>query len=195
MDINERILNAATRVFARSGYGGARMAEIASEAGVNKATIYYHIGGKDDLYREVLHRVIKKVAHNLDYVFSTPMKPLEKLQAYIETINRIMAENPYVPPIVIREIVTGGAHIPQMVIDELLKVIGRLGEIITEGVERGELHPVHPFLFHIMTAGSCALSRLAGALSSRMPQIKDFLPEEKLGDNLKELLTRAISRR
>ncbi|MFN2441829.1 MAG: TetR/AcrR family transcriptional regulator, partial [Thermoanaerobaculia bacterium] len=38
----ERILAAAGDIFARSGYDGARVDEIATRAGVNKAMVYYH---------------------------------------------------------------------------------------------------------------------------------------------------------
>lgn len=195
MEVVDRIMKAATEVFARSGYSGARVAEIAQLARVNKATIYYHIGGKEDLYREVLHGVISKVADELDHVFSSPLKPWEKIQAYVDTINRVMEENPHVPPIVIRELATGGEHIPQLVIEDLIKIIQRLGQVITEGVMKGELFPIHPLLLHIMTAGSLALYRTAGDVISRLPRLHDVPLSSEVGSQVKEIITRAIKRR
>jgi TetR/AcrR family transcriptional regulator len=52
------ILKAAASVFSESGFSGARVDEIAKRAGVNKATIYYHIGDKEKLYAEVISNVI-----------------------------------------------------------------------------------------------------------------------------------------
>lgn len=46
----ERILEAARGCFSREGYAGARVAEIARQAGVNPAVIYRHFAGKRELF-------------------------------------------------------------------------------------------------------------------------------------------------
>jgi AcrR family transcriptional regulator len=48
----ERLLDAATEVFADRGYAGATVSEICERAGANLAAINYHFGGKDELYAE-----------------------------------------------------------------------------------------------------------------------------------------------
>ncbi|MCA1790094.1 MAG: TetR/AcrR family transcriptional regulator, partial [Thioalkalivibrio sp.] len=53
-DVMQRILDAATEVFANQGLAGARMDEIAARAGVSKALIYYHIPDKESLYASVM---------------------------------------------------------------------------------------------------------------------------------------------
>jgi AcrR family transcriptional regulator len=45
-DTETRILDAARRVFIRRGTAGARMQEIAAEAGVNQALVHYYFGSK-----------------------------------------------------------------------------------------------------------------------------------------------------
>src|SRR5437660_12011340 len=45
----ERILDAAVRVFAEKGFFGAKVSEIAREAGVADGTIYLYFKSKDDL--------------------------------------------------------------------------------------------------------------------------------------------------
>jgi AcrR family transcriptional regulator len=52
----ERIIAAATSLFAEHGYDGTSTRRIAAEAGLNMATVAYHVGGKPDLYREVMLR-------------------------------------------------------------------------------------------------------------------------------------------
>src|SRR4051812_48519646 len=47
------LIAAAARVFARSGFHGASLDEIASEAGYTTGAIYWHFGGKDDLFLAV----------------------------------------------------------------------------------------------------------------------------------------------
>ncbi len=48
------LLARATREFADRGYDGARIDEIALQAGINKRMIYAYFGDKDGLYRAVL---------------------------------------------------------------------------------------------------------------------------------------------
>lgn len=45
----ERILEAATRVFARRGYHGARVSDIASEAGIAYGLVYHYFKNKDEI--------------------------------------------------------------------------------------------------------------------------------------------------
>lgn len=51
-----RILDRAEHLFARLGFGGVSMREIAKEAGVHHHTIQHHYGSKDELYEMVLNR-------------------------------------------------------------------------------------------------------------------------------------------
>jgi len=62
------IVAAATRVFLRSGYGGASMDVIALEAGVSKQTIYNHFGSKEALFGAI----IKDLCEQLLTPFVTP---------------------------------------------------------------------------------------------------------------------------
>src|SRR5919197_2535533 len=52
----KRILDAAIEAFSAKGYAGARVAEIADRAGVNKQLIAYYFGGKEGLYQEIGRR-------------------------------------------------------------------------------------------------------------------------------------------
>ena len=53
---SERILDAAEELFARHGYDGVTMRQIASKAGVDVALASYHFGKKMDLFHAVFHR-------------------------------------------------------------------------------------------------------------------------------------------
>jgi AcrR family transcriptional regulator len=58
----DQILAAATRAFARSGFVGTGLDDIAAEAGVSRAILYRHFDTKHDLYRDVLDRVCDRLA-------------------------------------------------------------------------------------------------------------------------------------
>jgi AcrR family transcriptional regulator len=48
------VLDAAARLFARKGYAGTNLAEIAAEAGIKTGSLYYHFDSKEELVSEVL---------------------------------------------------------------------------------------------------------------------------------------------
>ena len=50
----QRILEAATQEFARKGFDGARIDDIARQATANKQMLYHYFGNKDDLFTKVL---------------------------------------------------------------------------------------------------------------------------------------------
>ena len=55
-----KILKAARNVFSKEGFNGARVDEIAKQANVNKAMIYYHFKSKEDLYDSVVDSIFFK---------------------------------------------------------------------------------------------------------------------------------------
>src|SRR5579863_9778452 len=57
----EAILDAARKVFARNGFAGGIVDEIAAEAGLAKGTIYLYFKSKKEIYRALLHRDMEAV--------------------------------------------------------------------------------------------------------------------------------------
>jgi len=60
--IEENILKAAEKVFTLKGKNGARMQEIADEAGVNKSLIHYYFRNKDNLFQKAFESAITELA-------------------------------------------------------------------------------------------------------------------------------------
>jgi AcrR family transcriptional regulator len=59
----QRLIQAATRLFADSGFRGASVRDICNLAGANPGAVSYHFGGKRQLYRSVLRQAAEGVAH------------------------------------------------------------------------------------------------------------------------------------
>lgn len=56
----EQIIDAATHVFARSGYAKARMDDIAKETGVSKGTLYWYFKNKDAILLAILDNLLDR---------------------------------------------------------------------------------------------------------------------------------------
>ena len=59
------ILRGASRAFARTGFAGTSMDDVAAECGVSKLILYRHFDTKEDLYRAVLQRVFERHGEEL----------------------------------------------------------------------------------------------------------------------------------
>ena len=59
-DSAERILQAASRLFAERGFNGVSIRVIAAAVGLNVATVHYHAGSKRDLYLKVIGRLYEE---------------------------------------------------------------------------------------------------------------------------------------
>jgi AcrR family transcriptional regulator len=62
MTTRERLIRAATRLFAENGYRGASVRDICNLAGANPGAVSYHFGGKRQLYRSVLRQAAAGLA-------------------------------------------------------------------------------------------------------------------------------------
>jgi AcrR family transcriptional regulator len=58
----QRLIQAATRLFADAGYRGASVRDICNLAGANPGAVSYHFGGKRQLYRSVLRQAAEGIA-------------------------------------------------------------------------------------------------------------------------------------
>lgn len=83
-DSKEKILTTAIEVFSQKGFHGVRMDEIAAKAGINKAMIYYYFSTKENLYHDLLKRVLWQAFDRLTQVFdkivTADLTPEEKIR-------------------------------------------------------------------------------------------------------------------
>ena len=66
----ERILVAALDEFSTKGFAGTRIDQIAQAAGVNKAMIYYHFAGKQELFDQLFQSEMELVKKELGLIMA-----------------------------------------------------------------------------------------------------------------------------
>ncbi len=192
-----QILAAAVHEFAEGGFAGARMDQIAGKAGVNKATIYYHIGDKQALYAAVLHDVFGQLAQSILQDVSEAATPLEKLKAYFHTIERTIFEYPDIPRIMLREVASRGEHLPDIVIADFIQIFLKLAEVLHQGESEGLFVKTFPIIVHFMTVGPYIfLKNLEGLIqrNRELAQIQGLHPSsfEEMKNEIEKLLLNAL---
>lgn len=89
-----RILSAAESEFARKGYDGARLRDVALAAGVHHALLHHYYGDKQGLFRVVVERAFAAASDQAYEALRTTSDVRELTERYIETLVDFFADNP-----------------------------------------------------------------------------------------------------
>jgi AcrR family transcriptional regulator len=100
----QRILAAARTVFIRRGTSGARMREIAEEAGVNQALLHYYYRSKDRLAEAVFQQAARGLLPPVVAVLGSDQTLEEKVERVVDHELRALLENPFLPGYILSEI-------------------------------------------------------------------------------------------
>jgi len=100
----EKIYEAARRIFILKGMDGARMQEIADEAGINKALLHYYFRSKENLFKAVFKDTFTKFFKKIGSIILSDAPIKEKLAVFVDNYVDLIEANPYVPQFIINEI-------------------------------------------------------------------------------------------
>ena len=144
LDVPERIMEEATRLFVTRGYHGISMREIAEAVGVSKAGLYYHFKDKEDLFIAILTTNLEQIDRMITQARQTGQTTREQIRQIIEAI---LGQAPHQRAI-IRLASQEMAHLSQTARDQFdqlyqAKFIDQLAAILREGRARGELRPIN----------------------------------------------------
>ena len=103
MTTEEKIFNAARIVFQKKGFTGARMQEIADEAGINKAMLHYCFKNKELLFQAVFMNAFGQLAPQINEIFNSNETVFEKIKKFTDSYISFVIQNPHLPAFVIQE--------------------------------------------------------------------------------------------
>src|SRR5688500_12830406 len=102
-ETEQRILTAARAVFIRRGTAGARMQEIAAEAGVNQALLHYYFRSKDRLSDAMFLQVASRIFPTVVQTLSSDLSLDEKIERIVPVYADNLAQNPFLPGYLLAE--------------------------------------------------------------------------------------------
>jgi TetR/AcrR family transcriptional regulator len=105
--LEQDILAAAKRLFARRGFGGVSLDHIAREAQISKQNLLYYFPSKEELYRRVLHSVLDVWLSYMDALSHRADDPEQALREYIAGKLRFSREHPDDSRVYANEVVSG----------------------------------------------------------------------------------------
>ena len=137
------ILQAAEKVFAEAGFGGATMQLIADVAGLPKANLHYYFTTKEDLYRRVVQNIFEFWLHAADSMDKAP-GPVEGIGAYIDAKMEISRCHPDGSKVWASEVMHGAPVIQDYLETTLRDWTTGRAALIQRWIDEGKMAPVNP---------------------------------------------------
>lgn len=141
---NERlILEAAEKVFAEAGFGGATMQLIADMAGLPKANLHYYFPTKEDLYRRVVRNIFE-IWLEAASSFDNAPGPVEGIGAYVAAKMDISRRHPHGSKVWASEVMHGAPVIQDYLETTLRDWTEDRAAVIRRWIAEGKMAAVDP---------------------------------------------------
>ena len=179
----ERILRAATDVFAQSGYFNAKVSEIARAAGVADGTIYLYFDGKEDLLTSIFRDHTRNYLQSLERDVANVSRAEERIRIairhHLETLGRDRSLA-IVAQVELRHSLKFMTLLSHQEIADYLNILRKIVEQgQTDGVFRRKLHPqlVAKAIFGIVDemVTSWILSEKDYSLADQSDEVAEFV--------------------
>jgi AcrR family transcriptional regulator len=143
VDTREKILETATRLFSTQGYANTSLSQVAKEAQVSKALIFWHFENKEKLFRTALQRTFEPYFINVVDDLEG-LSEIDQIKRLIDAYYSFVSENIYSVKFLVSLILREDKHPDDLVghMNELHRVYHNLlADIIDSGRQKGLLRP------------------------------------------------------
>jgi TetR/AcrR family fatty acid metabolism transcriptional regulator len=134
-DKRKRILEAAVRVFAEHGYHGARVGDIAKDAGVAHGLLYHYFASKDDVLRTIFVENWGELIARFRAVEEAEEPAEAKLEGIAKILLRTWRNDPALVTVMVREVAR--SHLLQEQVEDVREAFTILQRVIEEGQSAG----------------------------------------------------------
>jgi len=168
----ELIFDAALRVFQHKGLAGARMQEIADEAGINKSMLHYYFRSKDLLFKQVFLLSYKQFSASVVPILNQQTSWEEKIPLLVDHYIASMQRNNDLPMFIINEL----RNNPEVFINTMQENAIRdtlFIRQIREGIEKEEIRPIHPIQIMVSIISETVFPFIARPMLSHMTMLLD----------------------
>jgi len=197
----EVLLNAATLVFAEQGFAGARVDEIATRAGVNKALIYAYYGDKRGIYRAVLAAHLRDFASpEFSEAVAAEHGPRRALEDVIRRYLRMLIQDRAFARLIAWEFLSHAGEGRELILEGAAPLLSLITELVKRGRAAGELSAsVDPELFRsaLVSLGIGYTVQHSAMLLARERSGLEYTDEQFIDYAIRLLLERdgAVARR
>lgn len=173
------ILQAAVKVFARSGYEGASLMDIASQAGTRHPLLLYHFGSKEELWRQTMAHIFGELKAEYTAVaeLSRDLSALDQLKLFIRAFVQFSARNPERVILVLVEMRQGTERLNWLTEEHLVLLLGQLNDLLDRVEAEGVLKPIPRYHLSYILIGAVSTLFMVGPMAKRVYDV-DVLSQE-----------------
>jgi AcrR family transcriptional regulator len=172
----DSVFDSAATHFAKGGFDGVSVDDIARDAGVNKAMIYYHFADKLALYRAVLADGLSRMGETVSAIASAADAPAVKLDRFIDAFVRMTETRPWMPALMLREIAEGAPRLDADTMSHMRVVIVSFAAILKQGQESGVFRRIHPILAYESVIGPIIINAARERVAAQPARKHDDFP-------------------
>lgn len=142
-DQRDRLLDAALALFSRQGIAQTPLSAVARRARVTPALVHYYFGTRDKLLDALMDERIAPLVGGLALrLAEVGPDPAGLVRAFVATIIRVLSENPWLPPLWVREVLSEGGALRERLLTRIAPQIApQLARRFAEAKRRGLLNP------------------------------------------------------
>lgn len=138
----DKILDAAEVLFARRGFAGVGLREVAESAGLGKSSLFHHFRSKTELYAAVVGRILDLFDHKLTAALAAGGDPLARFERWLDGVVDTLAQHPTAARLLLRSLFEdddlSGASAEEQHADETMRnVLTSLAGLLKEGMQTG----------------------------------------------------------
>ena len=133
----QRIIDAATKNFAKKGFYKAKVAEIAKEARVADGTIYLYFENKEDILISLFENQMKLVLDNMRSEISKEKDSVNKIKRFAFTHLEFIEQNKNMAEIIQVELRQSNRFMKEYKNERFMEYLDLIEEIIREGQGKG----------------------------------------------------------
>src|SRR5215813_2898732 len=100
----DKILDASEALFAKRGYAGIGLSEVAEVVGLGKSSLFHHFRSKPQLYAAVTARILSRIETRLVRSLARGGNPLARLERWLDDLIDLLAENPTYARVLLRSL-------------------------------------------------------------------------------------------
>ncbi len=142
----EDILEAAARIFRRKGYHAASMQDIARAVNLQKASLYHHVAGKQEILVALLDQALDMLIAHMREVLAMQASPEEKLRQAVLGYTKVLAEHRDLAAVLLLEFRFLDPDVRERHVARRDAYERLWRELIVGGQEAGVFHPEDPSL-------------------------------------------------
>ena len=172
----DAVFESAAALFSNGGFDGVSVDDIARDADVNKAMIYYHFADKLALYRAILADGLSKMGVTATAIAASTDTPPSKLDRFIEAFVRMTEVRPWMPALMLREIAEGAPRLDADTMSHMRVVVGSFASILAQGQESGVFRRLHPILAYESVIGPIIINAARERVAAQPQRKGDDFP-------------------